>query len=180
MSRIGRKLVAVPDGVTITATSSSFAVAGPKGEITMALPRFISVQLEDKNCRVVSDGDSKKHREMHGTIRSCLLNMVIGVTVGYKKVLEINGIGYRADADAKNLTLNIGKNHPVLFPVPDGIQITVEKNTRITVAGINKEFVGAAAARIRSFYPPEPYKGKGIKYQNETVRRKAGKTVAGG
>lgn len=180
MSRIGKKSIVVPDGVTITAADRSVSVKGSKGELTLTLPEYITVAVDEQRCEISRTGHEKNNREMHGTVRSCIANMIIGVKDGYKKVLDIQGIGYRGEIQGNKLVLHLGKARPIEYMLPAGIEVTVENNTRIVISGIDKEKVGSAAAKIRSFYPPEPYKGKGIKYQDEYVRRKAGKTVAGG
>jgi large subunit ribosomal protein L6 len=180
MSRIGKKSIAVPDGVTITAAESSVTVKGSKGELTLPLPAYITVAVDGQNCEVSRSGDEKHSREMHGTVRSCITNMIAGVKDGYKKVLDIQGIGYRGEMQGNKIVLHLGKARPIEYALPAGIEVAIENNTRIVISGIDKEKVGSAAAKIRSFYPPEPYKGKGIKYQDEQIRRKAGKTVAGG
>ena len=180
MSRIGKKSIAVPDAITLTVARDSVTVKGAKGELRLPLPGFISVAVNDQSCEVTRTGDGKKHREMHGTIRSCIVNMIIGVIDGYKKVLDIQGIGYRGEVQGNKLVMHLGKACPIEYVIPQGLAVAVEKNTRLIISGIDKEKVGSAAAKIRSYYPPEPYKGKGIKYQDEHVRRKTGKTVAGG
>jgi large subunit ribosomal protein L6 len=180
MSRIGKQTIAVPDGVTLTVTKDSITVKGSKGELRLSIPACISIAVDGQSCEVTRTGDSKHQREMHGTIRSCIVNMIIGVKDGYKRILDIQGIGYRAEVQGSKLVMNLGKARPIDYTIPQGLEIEVEKNTRLIVSGIDKEKVGSAAAKIRSFYPPEPYKGKGIKFQDEHVRRKAGKTVAGG
>jgi len=180
MSRIGKKLIAVPDGITITVAKASVTVKGSKGELQIPVPAYITVKVDGQSCAVTRTGDGKNHREMHGTVRSCIVNMIIGVRDGYKRILDIQGIGYRGEVQGNKLIMNLGKACPIEYTIPQGLEVAVEKNTRLIVSGINKEKVGSAAAKIRSYYPPEPYKGKGIKYQDEHVRRKAGKTVAGG
>lgn len=180
MSRIGKKSIAVPDGIGLTVAKDSITVKGAKGEIRLPVPAFISIAVDDQTCVVTRTGEARKNREMHGTIRSRILNMIIGVRDGYKKVLDVQGIGYRGEVLGKKLVLHLGKARPIEYSIPEGLEIVVEKNTRLIVSGIDKEKVGSAAAKIRSYYPPEPYKGKGIKYQDEHVRRKTGKTVAGG
>ena len=179
MSRIGKKTIAVPDGVNVTATDTAVTVQGPKGELFTKLPPFITVTLDGSTIAVSRDADTKTQREMHGTIRSTINKLIIGVTTGYRKVLEVQGVGYRAEVQGQILRLNIGKAHPVEYRIPAGIEIAVENNVKISISGIDPIQVGSTAAKIRSYHPPEPYKGKGIKYENEHVRRKTGKTVAG-
>ena len=179
MSRIGKKTIAVPDGTTVTPAKNSITVKGSKGELSLPVPAYITITVDGPTCAVTRTGDNKNHREMHGTIRSRIVNMIIGVRDGYKKVLEIRGIGYRGEVQGATLIMHLGKARPIEYSIPKGLEVTVEKNTRLIVSGIDKEKVGSVAAKIRSFYPPEPYKGKGIKYQDEHIRRKAGKTVAG-
>ncbi len=179
MSRIGKKTVVVPDGVTVAIKDGTLKVNGAKGELSITVPPFITVTQDGSALAVTREGDTKEQREMHGTIRSTIVNMITGVKDGYSKNLEILGVGYRAEVKGDILLLYIGKAHPVEYTIPQGIELAVENNTRVSVKGIDTMKVGSTAAKIRSYHPPEPYKGKGIKYANEHVRRKTGKTVAG-
>ena len=178
MSRIGRKPISLPAGVEVKVDGNVVAVKGPKGELTQAIPAEISVVLEDGVLRVERPSDDKKHRALHGLSRALLANMVTGVTAGFEKKMEMVGVGYRAQMQGKKLVINIGFSHPVEVEAPEGIEFEVPAPTKITVKGIDKQLVGNTAAHIRAIREPEPYKGKGIKYENEVVRRKAGK--AGG
>jgi large subunit ribosomal protein L6 len=176
MSRIGVKPIPVPKGVDITlGNGNAVTVKGPKGELSQALTPVLTLVQEDGVVRVERPNDSRDVKALHGLTRSLLNNMVVGVTDGYTKTLEILGVGYRAQMDGKNLVLNVGYSHPVRMVAPEGITYAVEGNNRVSVSGINKQVVGEEAARIRGVRPPEPYKGKGIRYQGEMVRRKAGK-----
>jgi large subunit ribosomal protein L6 len=178
MSRIGRKPIPVPGNVTITIDGSSVRVKGPKGELQRELRPEIGLKQEDGTLTVSRPSDSKEHRALHGLTRALVANMVEGVTNGYKKTLEIIGVGYRAEKKGKALVLTVGYSHQVTYPEPDGIALSTTSPTVVVVEGIDKEKVGQVAAEIRSVRPPEPYKGKGIRYQGEQVRRKAGKTGA--
>lgn len=178
MSRIGRKPVPVPAGVTVTIEGTTVGVKGPKGELKRTFRPEVGIRLEDGQLVVERAADTKTHRALHGLTRALLANMVTGVTEGYRKSLEIVGVGYRAEKKGKNLVLNVGFSHPVEFPEPEGITITTPNPTTVVVEGIDKQRVGQVAAEIRSVRPPEPYKGKGIRYQGEQVRRKAGKAGA--
>jgi large subunit ribosomal protein L6 len=176
MSRIGVKPIPVPQGVELTVGSrNDVKVKGPKGELAQSFAPVLTITLEDGVLRVLRPNESRDVKALHGLTRSLINNMVVGVTDGYTKVLEILGVGYRAQMDGKNLVLNVGYSHPVRMVAPEGITYAVEGNNRVTVSGINKQVVGEEAARIRGVRPPEPYKGKGIRYQGEAVRRKAGK-----
>ncbi|MGN6372832.1 MAG: 50S ribosomal protein L6 [Solirubrobacteraceae bacterium] len=175
MSRIGRQPIAVPSGVTVTIEPESVSVKGPKGELSERIPRDIEVVQEDGRLLVKRPTDRGEHRALHGLTRSLVANMVQGVTAGYEKRLEIQGVGYRAQMKGKNLELAVGYSHPVPIPAPDGIEFEVPQPTRIVVKGISKQRVGEIAAIIRKQRPPEPYKGKGIRYEGEYVARKVGK-----
>ncbi|MCR4798456.1 MAG: 50S ribosomal protein L6 [Lachnospiraceae bacterium] len=176
MSRIGRMPIAVPAGVTVDiAENNHVTVKGPKGTLEKTLPTEMEITLEGAEVIVKRPNDLKKMKSLHGLTRSLIQNMVTGVTDGYKKTLEVNGVGYRAAKQGKTLTLNLGYSHPVEMTDPEGIETTVEGNN-IIVSGIDKEKVGQFAAEIRDKRRPEPYKGKGIKYSDEVIRRKAGKT----
>ena len=176
MSRVGRMPIAVPAGVTVDiAENNHVTVKGPKGTLEKTLPIEMEITKEGEEILVKRPNDLKRMKSLHGLTRSLLQNMVTGVTEGYKKVLEVNGVGFRVQKSGKTLTLNLGFSHPVEMTDPEGIETTVEGN-KITVAGIDKEKVGQFAAEIRDKKRPEPYKGKGIKYADETIRRKVGKT----
>ncbi|MCC8141096.1 MAG: 50S ribosomal protein L6 [Lachnospiraceae bacterium] len=178
MSRVGRMPIAIPAGVTVTiAENNQVTVKGPKGTLERVLPQEMEIKQEGSEITVERPNDLKKMKSLHGLTRTLINNMVIGVTEGYSKVLEINGVGYRAQKSGKKLTLTLGYSHPVEMEDPEGVEAAVDGN-RITVTGIDKEKVGQYAADIRSQRPPEPYKGKGIKYIDEHIRRKAGKTGA--
>ena len=177
MSRIGKQPVPVPDGVDVSIDGLTVTVKGPKGEITRSMPEGVSMALEDGEVVVTRDSDIKEHRARHGLVRSLVENMVIGVTQGYEKNLEMVGVGYRAAQKGSDLELQVGFSHPVLVEAPEGITLGVEDQTRIKVTGIDKVVVGQVAANIRKIRPPEPYKGKGIKYSDEVIRRKAGKAA---
>jgi len=175
MSRIGRKSIPVPAGVDVTISGQTVKVKGPKGELSHVVAEPITVEREDSELHVNRPNDERKSKELHGLSRTLVANMIIGVTEGYKKTLEINGTGYRVTAKGKDLEFALGFSHPVSVVPPAGISFTVERPTQFTVAGIDKQLVGEVAANIRKIRPPEPYKGKGVKYQGEVIRRKAGK-----
>jgi large subunit ribosomal protein L6 len=176
MSRIGRKPIPVPSGVEITIDGQTVKVKGPKGELQHTLSEpIIAERGESGELLVTRPNDERRAKELHGLSRTLVANMIVGVTEGYKKTLEINGTGYRVTAKGKDLEFALGFSHPVSVPAPDGITFSVERPTQFTVAGIDKQLVGEVAANIRKIRPPEPYKGKGVKYQGEVIRRKAGK-----
>jgi large subunit ribosomal protein L6 len=177
MSRIGRRPITIPASVEVTiGDGNDVRVKGPKGELSQVFDRDMRIVREDGTITVERPDNEREHRSLHGLTRTLLNNMVVGVTEGYKRDLEIQGVGYRAAMDGKTLVLTVGFSHPVRMVPPDGITFTVEANTRLSVIGIDKQLVGEEAARIRRVRPPEPYKGKGIRYAGEQVRRKAGKT----
>ncbi|HEV7459779.1 MAG TPA: 50S ribosomal protein L6 [Solirubrobacteraceae bacterium] len=175
MSRIGKKPISVPTGVTVSIEPSLVRVNGPKGELTERIPRDITVAQEGEELIVKRPTDRGEHRALHGLTRSLVANMVEGVTDGYVRTLEIHGVGYRAQLKGKGLELALGFSHPVSIPAPDGIEFEVPQPTRVVVRGISKQLVGEVAATIRKQRPPEPYKGKGIRYEGEYVARKVGK-----
>jgi len=176
MSRIGRMPIPVPEGVTVDIKKSSVRVKGPKGELLRTFDPDMQIKLDDNQLVVQRPTDQRRHRALHGLTRALLNNMVVGVTQGYTRRLEIQGVGYRAEMQGENLVLNVGYSHPVVVEPPAGISFEVEKGYRtLLVSGVDKEVVGEMAARIRRVRPPEPYKGKGIRYEGEYVRRKAGK-----
>ncbi|OLO27158.1 50S ribosomal protein L6 [Alkalihalophilus pseudofirmus] len=176
MSRIGKKPIEVPSGVTVTFNDNVIAVKGPKGELSRNVHPEMVVKVEENQIVIERPSDNKEHRSLHGTTRSIISNMVEGVTKGYEKGLELIGVGYRATKSGTKLVLNVGYSHPVEIEPEQGIEIEVPSNTKVLVKGIDKERVGAIAANIRSVRLPEPYKGKGIRYEGEYVRRKEGKT----
>lgn len=177
MSRIGKMPVVVPNGVTVTLTEHNFiTVKGPKGQLERTLVPDMKIVYENNEITVTRPNDLKRNRSLHGLTRTLINNMIVGVTAGYSKTLEINGTGYRVAKQGKELNLTLGYSHPVKITDPDGVESTVEGNNKIVVTGIDKEKVGQYAANIRAKRPPEPYKGKGIKYSTERIRRKAGKS----
>ncbi|MEA4926702.1 MAG: 50S ribosomal protein L6 [Syntrophomonadaceae bacterium] len=178
MSRIGRKPISLPPGVEVKIEEKIITVKGPKGVLAQAIPEDINIDQQEKELVVTRPSDAKKHRAMHGLARALVANMVTGVTTGFEKKLEMVGVGYRAQMQGKKLVLNIGFSHPVEIDPPQGIEFEVPALTKITVKGIDKQLVGNTAADIRAIRKPEPYKGKGLRYENETIRRKAGKTGA--
>ena len=178
MSRIGKMPIAIPDGVTVTLDGSSVVVKGPKGQLSRTLHSEMSIGIEDGRIVVTRPSDEKRHRALHGLTRSLVNNMVNGVGAGFSKTLEIQGVGYRAEPTDSGIRLFVGYSHPVDYVPPDGVVVSVETPTKLKVEGVDKESVGQAAAEIRKVRPPEPYKGKGIRYEGEQVRRKAGKTGA--
>jgi large subunit ribosomal protein L6 len=175
MSRIGKQPVKIPQGVKVNVEKGVMNVEGPKGTLSQDFLPVISVKVEDSNVVVSRKNESKRCKSLHGLYRNLLNNMVLGVSQGFTKVLLINGVGYRAEVQGKILILNLGYSNPVEFPIPDDLTITCESQNRIVVSGIDKQKVGHTAAQIRSIRPPEPYKGKGVRYENEQVRRKVGK-----
>jgi large subunit ribosomal protein L6 len=178
MSRIGKRPVPLPAGVTATIDGRSVRVKGPKGELVRMFHPDVKVVMAEGTITVERPSDEPRHKALHGLSRTLVANMVEGVANGYQKVLEIQGVGYKAEATKAGLTLALGFSHQVKYPAPEGISFAVENNTLVRISGTNKEVVGQVAADIRSIRPPEPYKGKGIRYQGERVRRKAGKTGA--
>lgn len=175
MSRVGNQVIEIPDGVTVTVDGSRVRMKGPKGEIEREFDPAMTIIQEDGTIRVERPTDRRDHRSLHGLTGSLLSNMVVGVVEGYEKKLEIVGVGYRAESAGRGLRLHLGFSHPVEFVPPEGVTVGAETPTTIRVTGVDKEKVGQTAAEIRSFRPPEPYKGKGIRYVGEQVRRKAGK-----
>ena len=177
MSRIGKEPVPVPAGVDVTLEARTLTVTGPKGTLTQRVHPDVRIQVEDSQVVVTRGDDEREHRALHGLFRSLIANMVTGVTDGYRRELEIVGVGYRAAARGSGLTLQVGYSHPVHVDAPDGITLEVASPTRIAVSGSDKQLVGQVAADIRAIRKPEPYKGKGIRYAGEQVRRKAGKAA---
>jgi large subunit ribosomal protein L6 len=178
MSRIGKKPVAVPKGVTAEVQGNTVAVKGPKGELRRTFHPDMKLALADGEVTVTRPSDDKRHKALHGLTRTLVQNMMDGVARGYQKTLEIQGVGYKAEPKPYGVNLIVGFSHPVKYEAPQGIKISVENNTLVKVEGADKEIVGQVAAELRLVRPPEPYKGKGIRYQGEQVRRKAGKTGA--
>ena len=176
MSRIGNKVITIPAGVEVNIVDNFATVKGPKGELKQQFDKDMTFNIEGNEITVVRPSDSKRHRTVHGTTRAILANMVEGVSAGFKKELELIGVGYRAQMQGKKLVLSVGYSHPVEFEEIEGIKLGVEGNTKVSIEGINKEVVGQYAAKVRAVRPPEPYKGKGIRYVGEYVRRKEGKT----
>ena len=176
MSRIGLQPVVVPKGVTVTVSENVLHVKGSKGELTQTFAPVVSFVVNEGEVQVNRSNESKQAKSMHGLYRSLLNNMVTGVSQGFTKTLVINGVGYRAEANGKVLTLNLGYSNPIEYVIPEGAQVSVEGNNKVAVSGMDKSIVGQVAAEIRKLRPPEPYKGKGIRYENENVRRKVGKS----
>ncbi|MDX2229277.1 MAG: 50S ribosomal protein L6 [Leptolyngbyaceae cyanobacterium bins.349] len=176
MSRIGKRPISIPNKVTVTVDGQAVTVKGPKGELSRVLPAEVEVVQEGETVLVNRRDDSRVARQRHGLSRTLVANMVEGVSQGFQRRLEITGVGYRAQVQGTNLTLNMGYSHPVQIEPPPGIQFAVENNTNVIVTGIDKEIVGNTAARIRAVRAPEPYKGKGIRYAGEVIKRKAGKS----
>jgi large subunit ribosomal protein L6 len=177
MSRIGRSPIPIPQGVEVTVSGARVSVKGPKGTLERDVHPDMTVRVEDGVLTVERPSDERVHRSLHGLTRSLIANMVEGVTTGFSKVLEIQGVGYRATAKGKDIEMALGFSHAVPVAAPDGITFTVESPTRIVVSGFDKQLVGQVAANIRAWRPPDPYKGKGIRYEGEYVRRKAGKAA---
>ena len=176
MSRIGKLPIKVPKNVNITLDGTKIEVKGPNGTLNREIPSIIGVSLEEDTLTVNKKEETRLARQQYGLVRSLLNNMVLGVSNKFEKKLQMIGVGYRAQVQGKELTLNVGYSHPVVFPIPNEIDIKVEANTNLTISGADKEAVGLLASQIRATRPPEPYKGKGIKYSNEVILRKAGKS----
>jgi large subunit ribosomal protein L6 len=176
MSRIGKQPIELPAGVKVAIDNQNVTVTGPKGSLSRSILENVSIDLTDKSLTVKRADDSIKSRSAHGLTRTIINNMVTGVTKGFERALEINGVGYRAEMKGEVLNLSLGYSHPINFQLPKGITVEVDKMTKLLVKGIDKELVGQTAAKIREFRSPEPYKGKGVKYADETIIRKAGKT----
>lgn len=176
MSRVGKKPIVIPEKTTITFKEGTVTVKGSKGTLSHSVHPDISLNIDKDHIDVAMKNEDRKTSALQGMTRSIVNNMVVGVSQGYERVLEINGIGYRAEAKGKTILFNLGYSHPIDFPLPDGVTATVEKNNIVKIAGIDKHLLGQTAAKIRQLRPPEPYKGKGIKYAEEYIQRKAGKT----
>jgi large subunit ribosomal protein L6 len=177
MSRVGKQPVAVPSGVTVSVSGGSVAVKGPKGELHQVLPSLVAANVDAGLLVVTRDDESRQARANHGLARALLRNMVVGVTQGFEKKLEVQGVGFRAEVKGRTLVMNLGYSHPIEFAIPAGIQISVDKNTNLSVQGIDRQVVGQVAAEIRGYRVPDHYKGKGVRYSGETVRIKAGKSA---
>jgi len=177
MSRIGKLPISIPPKVKVDVQGRRVRVEGPKGKLELELPPATGAKVDAGNVLVSRTGEDSRSKAMHGLGRALINNMVKGVTDGYVKKLEINGVGFKAAVQGKSVVLNLGYSHPINYSIPEQIKITVEENTKLTVEGPDKQLVGRVAAEIRSFYPPEPYKGKGVKYADEKIVRKEGKTV---
>lgn len=177
MSRIGKQPILIPDKVKVDVNGRKVHVEGPKGKLDFDLPRRTTAKIDGKNIVVTREGDDSEAKALHGLSRSILNNMVKGVSEGFMKKLEIQGVGFKAAVQGKVVNLNLGYSHPLNYPIPDQIKVTVEENTKVTIEGPNKQVVGQVASEIRAYYPPEPYKGKGVRYSDEKVIRKEGKTV---
>ncbi len=177
MSRVGSKTIAVPDKVKVVIADNHVSVEGPNGKLEMDMPSRTSVSQKENILSVARDGDDREAKAMHGLGRSLLNNMVVGVSEGFVKKLEINGVGFKALVSGNTVTMNLGYSHPIKYDLPDQVTVSVDKDTRVTIEGPDKQKVGLVAAELRGFYPVEPYKGKGVKYADEHVRRKEGKTV---
>ena len=178
MSRVGRKPIPIVTGVKVQKTDRAVKIIGPRGELSATVHPDIGFEIKDNQILITRSNDEKQQRSLHGLWRALMANMIKGVTDGYSKKLELVGVGYRAEMKGKKLQLLLGFSHPILFAPPEGIKIEAPTQTNITISGIDKQLVGQVAAKIRSFRPPEPYKGKGVKYEGEYIRRKAGKAAA--
>ena len=177
MSRVGSKTIEVPDKVKVAIADNHVSVEGPKGKLEMDMPSRTTVSQDENVLSVARDGDDREAKAMHGLGRSLLNNMVVGVSEGYVKKLEINGVGFKAAVSGNTVTMNLGYSHPIKYDLPNQVTVSVDKDTNVTIEGPDKQKVGLVAAELRGFYPVEPYKGKGVKYADEYVRRKEGKTV---
>lgn len=178
MSRIGNKPIPIPEQVNVSFEERLVVVEGPKGKLEWTLPQTITATREDAELVLKREEESRKSKALHGTARSLIANMVQGVSAGFVRELEIQGVGFRAAVKGSELDLSLGFSHPILHRIPEGLTVTVNDNTKIRVEGIDKQVVGQFSAEVRNYYPPEPYKGKGVRYVGEYVRRKAGKSVA--
>ena len=180
MSRVGKRPISIPDGVTVTVSGETIAVKGPKGQLSERVPSEINVAVEGGEVQVTRPDERKSTRALHGLTRALVANMVTGVTSQFSKELEIQGVGYRAETQGKKLVLNVGYSHPVEMEIPEGLKVSVDRNVAVKIEGSSRQNVGQFAADVRSVRPPEPYKGKGIRYVGEHVRRKVGKAATGG
>ena len=177
MSRIGKQPIIIPPKVKVDIKGSTVAVEGPKGKLSFTLPKRTSAKMDSGQVLVRREGDDAQTKALHGLSRALINNMVKGVSEGFVKKLEINGVGFKASMTGKVITLNLGYSHPITYTIPEQIKVTIEENTKLTIEGPDRQVVGVVASEIRSFYPPEPYKGKGVKYFDEKIIRKEGKTV---
>ena len=177
MSRVGKRIIALPDGVDVTAVDGQMHVKGPKGEITQRLPDEITWKVEDGAPSFTRENETKECRSFHGLARALANNMVVGVTQGFSRGIQIEGVGYRAEVKGKVVVLSLGFSHPVEMDIPEGLSVASEGPTKLVISGVNKETVGQFAADLRRLRPPEPYKGKGVRYEGEQIRRKVGKTA---
>src|SRR3989475_3968411 len=177
MSRIGKQPIAIPPKVKVEVKGQQVFVEGPKGKLDWALPRRTSLKVDNGKVLVSRQGDDAQAKALHGLSRSLVNNMIKGVSEGFIKKLEIQGVGFKAAVQGKNVSLSLGYSHPLNYPIPDQVKVTVEENTKLTIEGPDKQVIGQVAAEIRAYYPPEPYKGKGVRYVGEKVERKEGKTV---
>ena len=175
MSRIGKQPIALPPKVKVEVKGQQVLIEGPKGKLKFDLPKRTTLKVDKENLLVNRDGDDAEAKALHGLSRALINNMVRGVSEGFVKKLEIQGVGFKAAVQGKVVNMNLGYSHPINYPIPDQIKVTVEENTKITIEGPDRQVVGQVAAELRGFYPPEPYKGKGVRYQGEHVRRKVGK-----
>lgn len=178
MSRIGKLPIPIPEKVKIAIQGREIRAEGPKGKASLKIAERVSARVDGKNILVERPDDERDARALHGLTRAIVANLVTGVSTGFERVLEINGVGYRAEVEGKEILFTLGYSHPIVFPLPEGVTAEVEKQTRVTIRGPDKHVLGLAAAQIRELRPPEPYKGKGIKYAEEKIRRKQGKTGA--
>lgn len=177
MSRVGKQPVNIPDSVKVAINGDQVSAEGPKGKLSLKLPAMTAAQIKDKTILITRQVESQQGRAMHGLARALVNNLVSGVHAGYQKKLEIQGVGFKASVSGSVVNLTLGFSHPINYQLPTGVKVTVEENTKLTIEGPSKENVGKVAAELRSYYPPEPYKGKGVRYAGEKVKRKEGKTV---
>ncbi len=177
MSRVGKQPVSIPDKVKVSISGNTVSADGPKGKLSLDLPRLTTAKCEGNLISVSRAAETAEARSMHGLARALINNMVTGVSVGFQKKLEIQGVGFKAAVSGNSVNLTLGYSHPIIYTLPAGVKVVVEENTKLTVDGPSKEAVGRVAAELRSYYPPEPYKGKGVRYSDEKVKRKEGKTV---
>lgn len=182
MSRIGKLPIAIPSGVKVAVDTHAVCLEGPKGKLATSIPAGVAIKVEGNVVRVIREGEERRMRALHGLTRKLIANMAQGVSQGFTRILEINGVGYRAEVKGQEIHMTLGYSHPVVFPLPAGVSASVERQVIITLNSADRQLLGEIAAKIRSLRPPEPYKGKGIKYREEVIRRKAGKAVgsAGG
>jgi large subunit ribosomal protein L6 len=176
MSRIGKLPIAVPKGVTVELSEDAISAKGPKGNLSVAIPPLVNINQEDGTLTVSRANDDQSSRAMHGLARTLINNLVTGVSTGFSRAIEINGVGYTVETKGNYVIFNLGYSHPIYYEVPEGVSIALDGKTKLTVSGADKQAVGSSAAKIRSFRPPEPYKGKGVKYVDEVIRRKDGKS----